>query len=269
MPEQSDAENALVALAADALYPDGPNAPSLIAATTRIYRGWPNSTALDTDLAAGTVNITVFPVPNATQNTTRYPLTWQSVPATPTLTVMVSGVTATFAGSADAGQLAGVLVEDQAYVHRTGTNETPSLVAAILAAAIAPIRPAIATGASVTTPGARSLIARTVADASATRELRRQRQTFRITAWCPTPTSRDSACAAIDDLFAATPFLTLADGTAARLRFTSTTTFDQSQDAALYRRDLLYSVEFPTTQTATQPAMLFGTLGLGAVTITV
>ncbi len=106
-------------------------------------------------------------------------------------------------------------------------------------------------------------------DATASVEIRRQQQSFRITAWCPTPALRDATCAAVDDAFAATPFLTLADGSAARLRFTSTTTFDQSQDAALYRRDLLYSVEFPTTQAATQPAMLFGTVGIGAVLITV
>jgi hypothetical protein len=69
-------------------------------------------------------------------------------------------------------------------------------------------------------------------------------------------------------VFAATPFLTLADGSAARLTFTATTTFDQHQDASLYRRDLLYAVEFPTTLVATQPSMLFGTVGIGADIIT-
>ncbi len=269
MAEQSDAEDALVALAAAALYPNGPNAASIIAATTRIYRGWPTAAALDADLAAGTVNVTVFPVPGATRNTTRYPAAWHATPVAPTLTVSVSGDTATFAGSADPGQLAGILVEGRSYVHETGANETPPLVAAILAAAIRPDRPAMASGTSVTVPGARAVVARTVAGARAYREVRRQQQTFRVTAWCPTPALRDAACGAIDDLFAATPFLTLADGSAARLRFTSTTTFDQSQDAALYRRDLIYSVEFPTMQTASQPAMLFGTVATGAVTITV
>ncbi len=269
MAEQSDAEDALVTLAATALYPDGPDAASIIAATTRIYRGWPTASALDADLAAGTVNVTVFPVPGGTRNTTRYPAIWHATPATPTLTVSVAGYTTTFAGSADPGQLAGILVEGQSYVHETGANETPSLVAAILAASIAPTRPATANGTSVSLPGARSVVARTVAGATAYREVRRQQQSFRVTAWCPTPTLRDAACGAIDDLFAATPFLTLADGSAARLRFTNTTTFDQSQDAALYRRDLVYSVEFPTMQTASQPAMLFGTVATGAVTITV
>jgi hypothetical protein len=265
MPAQSDAETALVALAAEALYPNGAAA---IAATIRIYRGWPNAAALDADLAAGHVNVTVFPVAGATRNTTRYQTDWIANPVTPGLTASVSGDTVTFAGSAAPGQLAGILVDGQSFVHRTATGDTPALVAAILTAAIVPTRLATSAGATVTLPGTGQLLARTVADAPAAIELRRQQQEFRLTAWCPTPALRDAACEAIDVSFAATPFLTLADGSAARLRFVSTSTFDQKQDAALYRRDLLYTVEFPTTQVAVQPSMLFGTLDLGTSVIT-
>ena len=73
----------------------------------------------------------------------------------------------------------------------------------------------------------------------------------------------------LDAAFAATPFLGLPDGSAARLAYVATTSFDQHEDAGLYRRDLVYSVEFPTTQTTTQPAMLFGVLGLDASVNTV
>jgi hypothetical protein len=267
MPNQSDAETALAILAAAALYPNGPTAPSAVAATIRIYRGWPNAAALDADLAAGRVNLTIFPVLGATRVTTRYPTTPTDTRSVPTLTVAVVGSVATFAGTATAGQLAGLLVEGQPYVYRTAANDTPALVAAILAGAINAVRPATASGASVTTPETVP-IARIVADAVATTELRRQIQSFRITAWCPTPDLRDAVCAIIDPAFAATPFLTLADGSQSRLAFSATTTFDQSQDAALYRRDLIYTVEFPTTLVATQPSMLFGTVGLGADIIT-
>ena len=216
MATQADAETALTLLAATALYPSGLTGPSVIGATTRIYRGWPNAAALDADLAAGRVNVTIFPVPGATRVTTRYPTTPASNPAIPTLTVNVADYTASFAGMASAGQLAGILVDGKSYVHRTSATDTPSLIAAILAAAINADRPAIASGASVFTPGAIP-IARTAADATSTSEMRRQRQTYRITTWCPTPDLRDAACAALDPTFAATPFLTLSDGSAARL----------------------------------------------------
>ena len=268
MPAQSDVETALVQLAATALYPNGSTASPAIAATVRIYRGWPNTAALGADLAAGRVNITVFPVPGATRNTTRYTPDWLPDPVTPTLTVTASATTATFAGTADLGQLAGLLLDGQPYVHRTVANDTPALVAATLTAAIATTRIAINTGASVTIPSATTLIARTAADATSAQELRRQRQEFRITAWCPTPDLRDAACEVVDIAYAATPFLTLADGSPARLLFASTTTFDTRQDAALYRRDLLYTVEYPTTRLAIEPSMLFGVLGLGENTIT-
>ena len=268
MPTQADAETALVELAAAALYPNGAAFPAAIPATIRIYRGWPNSAALDADLAAGRVNVTVFPVPGATRVTTRYAPDWLPDPVTPTLTATVAGNTATFAGTAAPGQLAGLLVDGQSYVHRTAAGDTPTLVATILAAAITPTLTAIATGATITIPGAATLLARIAADASAALELRCQEQTLRLTAWCPTPDLRDAACETMDVAFAATPFLTLSDGSSARLRFSATTTFDQRQDAALYRRDLLYIVEYPTTQTATQPSMLFGSLGLGASVIT-
>ena len=177
-------------------------------------------------------------------------------------------MTATFAGAAEPGQLAGLLVDGVAYVHRTAQGDTPALVAATLAAAIHPTRIVLTSGASLTIPSASTLIARTAADATSAQELRRQQQEFRITAWCPTPDLRDAACEAIDVACAATPFLVLTNGSAARLRFASTATFDTRQDAALYRRDLLYTVEFPTTQTVTEPSMLFGAVGLGAATFT-
>jgi hypothetical protein len=268
MPSQADAEIALALLAATALYPTGLAGPSAVTATVRIFRGWPNAAALDADLAAGRVNVTIFPVPGATRVTTRFPANPIANPTTPTLTVSVTDNTATFSGNALAGQLAGLLVDGKPYVYRTANGDTPALVAAILAAAINAERPALCSGSSVFTPGTIPT-ARTAADATATTELRRQIQTFRITAWCPAPDLRDITCAALDPVFAATPFLTLSDGTAARLTFNSTTTFDQSQDASLYRRDLLYAVEFPTTLVATQPSMLFGTVGIGADIITV
>ena len=268
MAAQSDVETALVELAAAALYPNGTEEGAAIGSNIRLYRGWPNATALDADLAAGVVNVTVFPVPHATRNTTRYLPDWLPDPVVPTLTVSVSGVTATFTGTADLGQLAGLLVDGTSYVHRTVAGDTPALVAATLAAAIYPSRIVLTSGSSVTIPSASSLIARTAADATGVQELRRQQQEFRITAWCPSPGLRDAACEAMDIVFAATPFLALPDGSAARLRFASSTTLDTRQDALLYRRDILYSVEYPTTQVAVEPSMLFGTLGLGANTIT-
>jgi hypothetical protein len=259
MADQSDVETTLAALIGDVIYPQGTNAPSILGPSCRIYRGWPNAAALDADLAAGRVNITVFPEPRHQHNTTR----WSdevalTQPVAPTLTIAIAGPTATIGGDAAPGQLAGLLVDNLAVVHRTATGDTPALVAAILATRVRTERIALLAGATVTIPGARLLIGRVVADQTVQEETRRQRQGFRITCWCPDPAIRDTAAAAVDAALAAQNFIALPDGTAGRLRFVASTVFDQSQDALLYRRDLLYAVDYATTRTTTLPSMIFG-----------
>lgn len=268
MADQSDVENALVALAAGAIYPNGPGAPSVPGPDCRIYRGWPNSAALNSDLAAGRINVTVFPQGEPGRNTTRYSQQWFGSPVQPTLTASVSGVLVTLGGNADPGQLAGILVNNVSYVYSTQTGDTPETVAANLATAARANWIVNLSGATIAIPGAGRVLARIVADAPVTQEVRRQEQGFRITCWCPTPGTRDTSASAIDLLLAGFQFIDLVDGSQGRLQYRGTHVFDQSQDALLYRRDLLYDVEYPTTMNALHPAMLFGDLVLNAATLT-
>lgn len=259
MADLSDVETTLAALVETLVYPAGTNAPSINNALIRVYRGWPSQSALNADLAAGTVNITLFPDARAAQITTRYldpPIALS--PAIPTLSVSVSGQTATFAGSAGLGQLAGLLIDNAAFVHRTQSGDTPEAVAATLATYMRTQRIAQLNGASLTIPGAGSIIGRVVAVQQARIETRRQHQIIRLSCWCPTPATRDVIAAAVDQGLSQTLFLTLPDGSSARLREAGTLVFDQSQNANLYRRDLLLDVEYATTITETLPALIFG-----------
>ncbi|MDR3525383.1 MAG: hypothetical protein P4L66_14930 [Acetobacteraceae bacterium] len=259
MADLSDVETAIAALVEAILYPQGTGAPSILGTLTRVYRGWPNPAALNTDLAAGNVNITIFPDAQSRRNTTRFidPPT-PATPIAPTLTVAVTGQSVTFGGTASLGQLAGLLIDNAAFVHRTQTGDSPEGVAATLAAYIRTTRIAHVTGASIAIPGAGSVIGRVVADQSAQTETRRQLQTIRLSCWCPNPTTRDSAASAIDQALSLVHYLTLPDGTAARLQEAGTLVFDQSQNANLYRRDLLLDVEYATTASQTLPALIFG-----------
>lgn len=259
MADLSDVETVLAGLVTHFIYPQGTDAPSVLNTLTRIYRGWPNQSALNADLAAGHVTITIFPDPAQHRITTRYidPPT-AGAPILPTLAADVAGTTATFSGTASLGQIAGLLVDNTAFVHRTAEGDTPDLVAAILASYIRTTRIVQLSGAAVTIPGARLLIARVVADQQVQTETRRQQQGFRLTCWCPDPTTRDRAASTIDQGLSSQTFLSLPDLTTARLRQAGTVVFDQSQNAGLYRRDLLLSVEYATTTTTTLPAVIFG-----------
>ena len=259
MADQSNVETTLASFVTNLLYPQGVNAPSITGGVIRIYRGWPNQAALNADLSNGVTTVTIFPDPGQFHLTTRYldpPAVALAV--VPTLLVNVLSAKATFSGTATLGQLAGLLVDNVAYVHRTAPGDTPELVASILASYIRTRRIAQVAGAAVTIPGAGSLIGRVVADQPTQTETRRQIQGFRLSCWCPTPDVRDLVAALIDVGLSAQTFLTLPDTSSARLRQTGTVVFDQSQNAGLYRRDLLLTVEYPTTSTTVLPALIFG-----------
>ena len=249
-----------------ALYPAGEDAGSVVGAQCRVYRGWPNTPALEADLAAGRVNVSIFPVADSFVLTTRFLDLVSESTGVPTLSVAVSGTAAEFSGSADPGQLAGILVDEAGFAHRTVAGDTPEMVAATLAQAIRDAGHIVRLhGGIVDVASASSVRARVVADGTSYEEVRRQKQRFRISAWCAGPDVRDAVVRTVDAGLAETRFLDLFDGLAPFF-VTGTTSHDQAQMASLYRRDLVVSVEYATTRVASLPAMLFGgTVLAGAV----
>jgi hypothetical protein len=265
MADQSDVEETLVQIIAQALYPDGTARPSATGGTVRVYRGWPVAAALDADLATGIVNVTIYPESVGQENTTRWlDDTQADVPQIPTLVVTVAGNVATFTGDAAAGQVAGLIADGLAVVHRTRTGDTPAMVAATLAAQLRTVRTALLQGTTVVVPLVHRLEGRVFADQSVRREVKRQRQRFRITCWSPDPASRDGVAAAIDAALAVTRFLALPDGSSGRLRFAASEVTDRSETAALFRRDLIYTVEYPTLVAANEPRMVVGDIQLSS-----
>lgn len=269
MADLSDVEAAMAALATSALYPDGITSPSAVGADCRIYRGWPTPAGLDADLKAGVVNVTVFPDAATGKTITPYSTEWQGSPVAPALIGTILGATVTFSGSADAGQLAGVRLGSQTFAYRTVAGDTPASVAANIAALIRVQQVVQLAGPTIVIPGAANIEVRVVADTTAIREIRRQIHDVRISFWCPTPQLRDLTSTAVDIALAATTFVALPDSSRGRVNYKSTSVFDQSQSAILYRRDLIYAVEYPTTVSAFLPAMLFGELAMGAVDVSV
>ena len=260
MADQSDVEAALAGVIGGALYPNGLTAACVVTgAVCRIYRGWPVPAALDADLAAGYTNILVTAGTGQSRNTTRWPDAW--VPQTttvPTLTASVSGDTVTFAGTAGMGQVAAVIADQSWASWRMQQSDTPQSVAAELARSLSTVRAASASGAALTVPGAIRLIARVEADQPTLRLARRQQQAFKLTAWCPDPATRDAVGSAVDSALAGIDFVGLVDGTSGRLRYLASTVSDRWEDATLYRRELTYSVDYPTSIAVTLPRMAIG-----------
>ena len=260
MADLSDVELALVSAAMASLYPAGTSEASVIQAPIRIYRGLPAPGPLEADLSKGVVNVSIFAVPESTRNTTRWgPLT-QVRPGAVTLSIDIDGASASFAGTAGIGQVAGLLIDDQVFVYRTSAGNTPLLVAAMLAQSIRNARSCWLSGTTIDIPGAYRLVGRVAADGVTATEWGRQEQSFRISVWCPDPHTRDQLCGFLGGALACTSFLTLSDGSAGRIRYRSTASVDDQQDAGQYRRDMIYDVEYGTVTTEISPAMLFGDL---------
>lgn len=257
MADISDVEKAIVDVLVGIIYPAGTEAASISGTDVRIFRGWPSPLGLNADLGAAVTNVSVFADPASTRETTRYPQVWRTGPTMPpTLGVELAAGVATFTGAGGAGQNAGVLVGGAGYAVPVGPSDTPATIAAALAAMIPG---AAANGTSLSVAGQPIAAARVEGSATAWQETRRQEQALSVGLWCPDPAVRDTLAAAIDAALSEVDWLALPDSTSGRLIYKQTTVADTSENANLYRRDLVYTVEYPTIVRRTVPAMIFGT----------
>lgn len=262
MADQSNVEAAIVSIIANALYPGGDAVQSSVGYACKVYRGWPKSPTLDADLAENITNISVHAAESPAKNVTRYPRIWQTIgPAEGTLSVTMEGSVAIFSGSCSTGMLAGVMVDGQTYFYAVQASDSPQTVASNIAALLREAGWIVEYSASqVAVPQAIHFSARVVSGSGVMKEIRRQEQGFMISIWCASPVVRDVVVPVVDDALAKKIFIALVDGTYGRLRFENQITTDSSEDADLYRRDLVYMVEYPTTILRSEPAMLFGTI---------
>jgi hypothetical protein len=262
MADISDVEQALATNITTLLYPLGAEQTSIVGVTCRIYRGWPNSATLNSDLSLAIANVTIVADNQSGRTTTRYLPEWHYNPVAPGLQASVIGQTISVAGVALVGDVIGALVDGMAYAYRIRVGDTPTLVAANLCTVMQTGRVATAHGPCIDLPGATALVVRVVHDNNAFYEGRRQEKDVRAICWCSTPAIRDSLSAVIDLSVDQNPFLSLPDGSSARVSYRNTTTSDQSQNALLYRRDLIYCVEYPTVMPVGLPSMLLGSAAI-------
>jgi hypothetical protein len=117
---------------------------------------------------------------------------------------------------------------------------------------------------TISLPGGRGIVARVVADGQGGRELRRQETGFRVTLWCPDPAMRDRVAGIVDLAFARLTFMDVG-GWSCRVRLAGGSSTDEGGAGGAWRRDLSYSVEYPTVSDESLPAMLFGALGVNGV----
>jgi hypothetical protein len=100
---------------------------------------------------------------------------------------------------------------------------------------------------------------------TAMQEVRRQERLIQIGIWADSPAHRASIATPIDAALAAQTFLAMPDGSAARLRYKSSPVTDQYEKSRIFRRDLMYEVEYATFQTETETEITEGEWTLAAL----
>ena len=253
MADISDVSQALLALAVAAVYPNGTTQPSIAATPIKLYEGWPNPQQLDVDLAAGICHVSIF-TRQEEKNTTRYTGEWKPVSInTPTLTLTVNGQTVTVGGVMPSPFIAHnltIMVNGLPYVYAALSGDTLNSIAAALSALIPG---ASASGAAITMSSTAIInAARVGMTGTAIRNIRQQERRFQISIWADTPTHRSQIASAIDVALADLRFVSLPDGTLGRLIYHGSPVNDSLQNEQIYRRDLIYAVDYSTTQAETE-----------------
>jgi hypothetical protein len=264
MPDLSEVADVLVSKACTAVYPSGTSQPSVCNAAVKLFQGWPVPNDLESSLRAGNVQVSVYPLPTERKTNRNINRQWNVIdPGNPTITTTVSGSTVTFAGSVSTPQNVYILVNGKGYQYSVQANDTLTSIATSLTALIKVSIPAASnSGAVITIPSAYSIIARTGGVGLAVLELKRQEKEFQITIWAPTPIKRNQVAEAIDVALCEFTDVVFADQSHGILRYCRTFSSDQTEKSGLYRRDLVYSVDYATTKTAAAPQVIAPTLNL-------
>lgn len=256
MADLSDVLAALVAASTAAVYPGGIGQASVSGTQIKVFPGWPVQQQLDADMGAGICHVSIYPRDEESP-TTRYLNDGESVVSISTakMAAAVAGQTVTLSGvipAANDPHVVVLMVNGKPYAYQVLVADTLATTATALAALVAvDVAGTVAAGAVITAPApARITAARVVTSGVYAKELRRQRRLFQVTVWAPTPTLRDQVSGPLDVALADVRFLALPDQKA-RLLYKGSPMSDGNEKARIYRRDLLYTVEYGTSKLTT------------------
>ena len=242
MADISDVVNAIAQLCEDAIYPNGSSSPSVAGVDVNIITGWPLNENLLRRMEAGKATVSVFPT-NQERNITklqRIPFFVSQQDSTTTATVSLN--TVTLGGTVDVGKAVVVILNKVAYGHLIETGDTLGSIASSLAA---DIPGATALGAVITITGVIELDAKTTSIVTSGTEVGRQERVVSIMIWAPTPEIRIALGSAITVFFQEKIRIDVGD-ISANIVYKNSREDDSVQEGRVYRRDVNYTINYPT-----------------------
>jgi len=261
MADLSDVTAFLAGLATTAIYPNGTGQPSVANLDCRIFEGWPLPDQLDMDMA-GTMlqnsvvtrpggpvaNVSVFPMPGTGVSTNQI-LDDTFVISQPVygMTPVLAGNVLTVGGQPNEGEYLTVELNRGNIYSRTGTT-TAVLLAALLLDIQSQYPTATGDATSITFPDNFSLLVRQGGKGVMGKVTWRQRHDIMVTTWAHNHAVRKTLADAVDNYIKQNIRVTLPDTSQAIIRYSRTNISDEQQVQTIYRRDLIYQVEYATVQ---------------------
>lgn len=248
MADIIDVLSTVVSQISDVIYPNGGAQPSITTRPVKIVYGWPLKEDLDAVLLAGNTYVSVF-ADQGERLTSKFSPQWikmGQLPITTTTSISQSesGWVLTIGGTITADEV--IFVKDESYyigIQFQSGWTVENVVSAILAGI--PDASAGASANEVVFPS--ELSAWMVPVWTYRKEIKRQRVSVRVISWAADPADRDLLSSSIDQVLGNLSRFTLPDGFDANIFYAGNYLIDKFQNQSLYRRDLVYSVDYPTT----------------------
>lgn len=251
MASTDDVARYLAGCISDAVYPGGCGLPGIINAAVKIYAGWPVPGTLQQNINSGGVHVSVWPLPTERKISTALGRPFRLMAkGKPSLQFTVNGTAISVAGVASALTNVQITLNRKTFnFHfRAGTTAGRAIHALSVA-----LPKSFTVLSSVCIPLAEHLSISVTTAGTAVKELRRQIKDFQITVWAPTPGLRDRIGSAIDMAFSEQCHIDLSDGAPAQLLYARQFDSDRSENWHVYRRDLIFSVNYAITRTISAP----------------
>lgn len=254
MADSSDVSNTIAGMIASTVYPNGTSKPSISGSIIKIYPGWPVPNVLQEDINAGGAHISIWALPSERKIGSELGRPYRVVEkGEPPMIATVDGLTITLSGSASVPTNVYFLIDGVGYHYPVQAGDTLTTVATAVANQIPH---ATSSGVVITLSGGASVVARTGGVGSAVRELRRQAKDFQITIWAPDPATRVLIASAIDGMLSESSNISLGDGAPSMMLYARQFDSDASENYLVYRRDLIYTVNYATTQSISAPQVV-------------
>lgn len=248
MADISDITAYLAQQAATAVYPNGTSHPSVGNINVAIMEGWPIADQLDKDVAAGAANVSVFPMQGTGKAV--YQIldeTYTITPAAITSTFGLVGNVITVSGAISTGEYLTLVIDSAVVCSQTGAN-VAAMLAALAAQAVTAGYAATSTATTLTIPFGHSLVVRQGGVAVLGKVTHRQCHSVMVTVWAPNRVARNQLASAIDGLIKQSNKVAMPDTSQAIVTYSRTNVSDEQQAQTIYRRDLIYDVEYATVE---------------------